>query len=111
MTAWRKALGIVGQVNEGTCATASTQGPEGDSLPSWAATIAGPAGGLSVRSRAPRDSWPVPTWLVEARPDVALAFFRKAAEGLRVEMRQGLPWLVERPGHRAGRAAPYFGRA
>jgi hypothetical protein len=31
--------------------------------------------------------------LVEARPDVALAFFRKAAEGLRVERREGLPWL------------------
>jgi hypothetical protein len=31
--------------------------------------------------------------LVEVRPDVALAFFRKAAECLRVELREGLPWL------------------
>jgi hypothetical protein len=35
--------------------------------------------------------------LVEACPDVALAFYRKAAEGLRVEVREGLPWLLARP--------------
>jgi hypothetical protein len=32
--------------------------------------------------------------LVEARPDVALTFYRKAAEGLRVELREGTPWLL-----------------
>jgi hypothetical protein len=45
--------------------------------------------------------------LVEARPDVALAFFRKAAEGLRVELREGLPWLVARP---RGKPPEYAGR-
>jgi hypothetical protein len=47
--------------------------------------------------------------LVEARPDVALAFLRKAAEGLRVELREGTPWLVVRARARHGR--PYFGGA
>jgi hypothetical protein len=47
--------------------------------------------------------------LVEARPDLALAFFKKAAEGLRVELREGAPWLVVRAQARHGR--PYFGGA
>jgi hypothetical protein len=38
-----------------------------------------------------------------------LAFFRKAPEGLRVEMREGLPWLSVRVRGRHGR--PYFGGA
>jgi hypothetical protein len=40
---------------------------------------------------------------------VALAFFRKAAEGLRVELREGVPWLLV--GHRARpkEERPYFG--
>jgi hypothetical protein len=46
---------------------------------------------------------------VEARPEVALAFFRKAAEGLRVELRGGVPWLLVRVRARHGR--PYFGGA
>jgi hypothetical protein len=48
--------------------------------------------------------------LVEARPDVALAFFRKAAEGLRVELREGLPWLVERPRGKPREERPSCGR-
>jgi hypothetical protein len=40
---------------------------------------------------------------------VALAFYRKAAEGLRVELREGLPWLSVRT--QARHARPYFGRA
>ncbi len=38
---------------------------------------------------------------------MALAFFRKAAEGLRVEVRDGVPWLVVRARARHGR--PDFG--
>jgi hypothetical protein len=49
--------------------------------------------------------------LVEARPDVAMAFFRKAAEGLRVELREGVPWLLAWPRGRAKEERPYFGGA
>jgi hypothetical protein len=49
--------------------------------------------------------------LVEARPDVALAFFRKAAEGVRVELREGLPWLSARAQSGARQERPYFGGA
>jgi hypothetical protein len=45
---------------------------------------------------------------VEARPDVALAFFRKAAEGLRVEMRGGLPWLSVKVRGRPREERAYF---
>jgi hypothetical protein len=44
-------------------------------------------------------------------PDLALAFFRKAAEGLRVELRQGLPWLSARARGRPSEGRPYFGAA
>jgi hypothetical protein len=46
--------------------------------------------------------------LIEARPEVALAFFHKAAEGLRVEMREGAPWLVDRPRGRLRQERPFF---
>ncbi len=49
--------------------------------------------------------------LVEARPDVALAFFRKAAEGLRVELREGVPWLSVKERGRPYLGRPYFGGA
>jgi hypothetical protein len=49
--------------------------------------------------------------LVEPRPDMALAFYRKAAEGLRVELRGGLPWLVAGPRARPKEERPYFGGA
>jgi hypothetical protein len=40
---------------------------------------------------------------------VALAFFRKAAEGLRVDLREGGPWLVVGPRARPKEEQPYFG--
>jgi hypothetical protein len=46
--------------------------------------------------------------LVEARPDVALAFFQKVAEGLRVEMREGVPWLAVRARGRPNEERLYF---
>ncbi len=49
--------------------------------------------------------------LVEARPDVAMAFFRKAAEGLRVELREGVPWLSVKLRAGARQERPYFGGA
>jgi hypothetical protein len=42
-------------------------------------------------------------------PDLALAFFRKAAEGLRVELRQGLPWLRVKVSGWLRENRPYFG--
>jgi hypothetical protein len=46
--------------------------------------------------------------LVEARPDVALTFFRKAAAGLRVELREGLPWLSVKARGRPREGRPYL---
>jgi hypothetical protein len=46
---------------------------------------------------------------VEARPDLALAFFKKAAEGLRVEMRGGVPWLSAKARGQPREGRPYFG--
>jgi hypothetical protein len=42
---------------------------------------------------------------------VALAFFRKAAEGLRVELRTGVPWLSVKARGRQREERPYFGGA